>query len=142
MGSHFLTDGEFAISGSTLTTTPTPCLSRKFWKHVCIKFDVVKRPKKSLDAPCVSQVFWGMAMITNMDRMVMELGGRTAVSSALGVGANMISVWKTRGAIPSRHVLTLTRLARSHGIELDDALFEKPAHAAPSSKRSGEHAAD
>jgi hypothetical protein len=72
-----------------------------------------------------------METITHIDRLVTELGGRQSLANALGVGPNMIWVWKTRGAIPTRHIPRLSKLAAAKGVQLDDVLFERQTAECP-----------
>ena len=64
----------------------------------------------------------------SIDTAITSLGGQ-AIASELGVSLAAVVKMRQRGRFPAKHYFALSRLARSHGIELDDALFEKPNHA-------------
>ena len=64
---------------------------------------------------------------TAVNELIACLGGRAAVAKEIGIGYTAISNWCAWGFFPERHYRRLSRLSAAHGIEINDALFERPA---------------
>jgi len=54
-------------------------------------------------------------MLKTIDAVIDALGGTFKAASAVGVGPSAISMWKTRGRIPSDRYFVIQDALRKHG---------------------------
>ena len=73
--------------------------------------------------------------ITNVDQLIVELGGTSAAARVFGRLPSAVSNWKAAGRLPKAAHYDATMVARERGWELDDALFGD----APAPAEASEH---
>jgi uncharacterized membrane protein len=70
--------------------------------------------------------FMSTTMIASIKDLVAALGGRSAVATLLEIDPAAVTMWSSRGFIPTGHHLKLYVACRRRGIAIDEAVFDLP----------------